>query len=350
MSEQKLEGYFFTTILIAVLFLVGYLFYPFLGALALALVLAILAMPLYDGLNKRIHRPNISALLVVAFVTLVILLPAAGLILLLLEELLRLAQYATTLNYSMIPTFFDDMNARIQELFPTVESAIDISVLFQNVGSMAGGFATGVFTATVDLFIKTLLVLIALFFFLRDGHTFVRNIIKLSPLSDNEDKQILKRLGMVTRSLIRGTMVIAVIKGALVGIGFIIFGLVNPVLWGSVAAVSSLIPAIGTGLVMIPAFLYLVFIGSYFAAFGFMIWGILIVGFIDDILAPRLIGNGARIHPLFILLSVLGGLATFGIAGFLLGPLIFALLVALSEIYRLKVRQMQRSSSAPEAH
>jgi predicted PurR-regulated permease PerM len=348
MSEQKLEGYFFTTILIAVLFLVGYIFYPFVGALALALVLAILAMPLYDRLDKHLHRPNLSALLVVVFVTLVILLPAAGLTGLLFEEMSRVPGYARGLDYERIPTFFDDINTRIQVLFPTIESAIDLSVLFQNVGSMAGGFAKGMFTAALDLFVKTILVLIALFFFLRDGHQFVRNIIKLSPLSDDEDRKIIKRLRMVTRSLIRGTMVIAVIKGVLVGIGFVIFGLAGPVLWGSVAAVSSLIPAIGTGLVMIPAFFYLVFTGSYFAAFGFMVWGILIVGFIDDILAPRLIGNGARIHPLFILLSVLGGLATFGIAGFLLGPLIFALLVALSEIYRLKVRQIHLSSSTNE--
>ncbi len=344
MSEQKLEGYFFTTILIVALFLVGYILYPFVGALALAVVLAILAMPLYDRISAYTHRPNLSAILVVIFIALVILLPAAGLLLLLLEELLRLAQHATTLNYSMIPAFLDDVNARVQELFPTVESAIDVSILFQKIGTMAGTLATGVVTATLDVFVKTLLVLIALFFFLRDGHRFVDTLIKLSPLSDKEDKKIIHRLSMVTRSLVRGTLVIAVIKGALVGIGFIIFGVPNPVLWGSIAAISSLIPAIGTGLVMIPAFFFLVFSGAYFAAFGFMIWGILIVGFIDDMLAPRLIGDGARIHPLFILLSVLGGLATFGIAGFLLGPLIFALLIALSEIYRLKIREMHCSA------
>jgi predicted PurR-regulated permease PerM len=114
----------------------------------------------------------------------------------------------------------------------------------------------------------------------------------------------------------------------------------NPVLWGAIAAIGALIPNIGTSVVSIPAIIYLFVTGNVPQAIGYIGWSVFVVGLVDNIIGPRLIGGSARIHPLFVLLSVLGGIAMFGISGFLLGPLTVGLLVALAEIYKVKIRQI----------
>lgn len=343
MSEQKLEAYFFTTIFISVLVLVGILFYPFIGSLALALVLAILVAPVYRALVARTNRPGLTAALVVLIVTLAVILPAAGLTALLVDEAMGIRESLMAFDISNVPALFHGLSDKIHAVVPATES-INIASTVQSVTQYAGLVAAGIFTGTMSALFSFIIVIIALFYFLKDGERFLKEIIKLSPLSDDEDVQIIRKLERVTHSLIRGTLVVALLQGVLMGTGFLMFGVPNPVLWGAVAAVGALLPNIGTAIVSVPAILYLIYIGHIPQAIGFIGWAVLVVGLIDNVVGSRLIGNGARIHPLFILLSVLGGIALFGIAGFLLGPLIFGLLVALAEIYKVKVREIHERS------
>jgi len=343
MSEQKLEGYFFTALFISVLVLVGVLFFPFIGALALALVLAILVDPINKALVKRTGSPTLSTLATVMVVTLAVLLPAIGVTALLVDEVMGIAQYFSTYDVRQVPGILSDLTANLREVFPIV-ATIDFGGFLQSLTQYAGTVAAGIFTGTLSIIFGFVIVIIALFFFLRDGHEFVKELISMSPLSDDEDVQIVRKLSQVTHSLIRGTLVVALLQGLLVGTGFLIFGIPNPVLWGSVAAIGALIPNIGTGIISIPAIVYLLLSGNIPQAVGLLGWSVFIVGLVDNIIGPRLIGRGARIHPLFVLLSVLGGLSMFGLAGFLLGPLTFGLLVALAEIYKVKVRQIHDQS------
>jgi predicted PurR-regulated permease PerM len=230
-------------------------------------------------------------------------------------------------------------------------SSLDIAAVLQTMlerlGSHAGGFVAG----AADTILKMAVSIIALFYLLKDGREFLYGFIQLSPLSDEEDVQIIHKLKAVSYSLIRGTLVIAILQGFMTGIGFVLFGVPNPVLWGSTAAIGALLPMVGTGVVAVPAVVYLIVTGHYAAAIGLAAWSMLIVGLVDNIIGPKLIGSGARIHPLFILLSVLGGLIMFGVAGFLIGPLLFGLLVALWEIYKVKIKEIhQRSLSASRGH
>ena len=193
--------------------------------------------------------------------------------------------------------------------------------------------------------LKFVVAIIALFYFVKDGRSFLSEIVKLSPLKDSEDVMIVRKLDRVTHSLIRGTLVIAVLQGLLVGLGFLVFGVPNPVLWGSLAAIGALIPTVGTGIVTAPAIVFLAFSGHLAEAVGLFAWAMLVVGLVDNIIGPKLIGSAAKIHPLFVLLSVLGGISLFGIAGFLLGPLIFGFLMALAEIYKVKIKEMHSRES-----
>jgi predicted PurR-regulated permease PerM len=172
---------------------------------------------------------------------------------------------------------------------------------------------------------------------LKDGRRFVKSLIALSPLADKYDQQIFDRMTVAINSVLRGQLFVALIQGFLSGLGFYIFGVPNPALWGTVAAVCALVPGVGTSLVLIPVIAYLFLSGSYLPAFGETIWGAFGVGLIDNLLGPTLVGKGARVHPLFILFSVIGGIVLFGPMGFLLGPLTVSLLYALLDIYELLI-------------
>jgi predicted PurR-regulated permease PerM len=343
MSEAKLEAYFFTTLFIGVLLLTAQLFLPFVGALALAIVLASLGKPLYDRINKRLERNGVSAFLVVLIVTGAVLVPATMLFFLLVEEVTMIAQAAVHIGSGSLMGQLTALGARIHQFFPVI-APVDIGPFIQTSVENVASYVVTILTSAASAILELFVAIFALYYFLKDGDKFVKTFIQLSPLTDDEDVQIVHKLTAITRSLIRGTFVIAILQGVLMGVGCLLFGIPNPVLWGSVAAIASLIPSVGTGIVTIPAVAYLIGIGDVGNGVGLAIWGFLFVGLVDNILRPHLIGNSVHIHPLFVLLSVLGGIAVFGVAGLLLGPLIFGLLVALSEIYRVKIKEIHKLS------
>jgi predicted PurR-regulated permease PerM len=179
-----------------------------------------------------------------------------------------------------------------------------------------------------------MLVFITLYFFLKDGRKFLDYIIRLSPLDDVYDLKIFNRVGSMMTSVVRGVLLIAIVQAFLVGIGFYIFGVPNAVLWGTVTVVASLLPFIGTGLVVFPGVLYLLITGNLFAAIGLAIWGTFLVGLIDNLLMPLLYSKSTKVHPIIILFAVLGGIYAFGPLGFLVGPMAVSFFIAILEIYK----------------
>ncbi len=167
----------------------------------------------------------------------------------------------------------------------------------------------------------------------KDGSKMKKAIVIFSPLRDIHDEAIISKLALAVKSVIGGNVVVAIVQGILTAVGFMMFGVPNAGLWGSVAAIASLVPTVGTSLVVVPAVLYLFFSGNILFAVGLAIWGFTAVGLIDNYLGPKLASRGMKIHPLLVLLSVLGGIALFGPLGFILGPLILSLFGALTEIY-----------------
>jgi predicted PurR-regulated permease PerM len=196
----------------------------------------------------------------------------------------------------------------------------NLGTIFAGVGQALLGFFLG---------------LMAFYYLLKDGKKLTRAVVALSPLPDAYDEEILNKLAQAVNSVVKGSLVIAAIQGVLTGTGLMIFNVPNPALWGSVAAVAALIPGIGTSLVLLPAIVYLFLTGPIGSAIGLFVWGVIIVGLVDNVLGPKLIGQKVAVHPFLILLAVIGGLGFFGPIGFLFGPLVLSLLFALIEIYRL---------------
>ena len=199
--------------------------------------------------------------------------------------------------------------------------------LLQNLGPMISG--------TAFIVLEMILTLITLYFFLKNGDEFLKQMMKLSPLDDKYDFEILTSIQKTINSVLRGSLSISVIQGFLVGTGLFIFHVPNAALWGMVAAISALIPGMGTALVTVPSILYLFLIKDTSAAIGLFIWSALLVGTVDNILAPYLYTKGIKIHPLFIFFSVLGGISYFGPMGFMFGPIILSAFLALLHVYRL---------------
>jgi predicted PurR-regulated permease PerM len=213
-------------------------------------------------------------------------------------------------------------------------SSIDFNKYAQQALQWSFTNIDAVFSGIAKIIFNIFILILALYYMLKDGSTLKRNIIRFSPLQDMYDEQIFNKLQRAVNSVIKGSLVVGVVQGTLTGIGFAIFGVPNPALWGTFAVLAALIPGIGTALVLGPGILYLILTGSLPQAVGLIIWAIVAVGLIDNFLGPKLVGGGVHIHQFLILLSVIGGLSFFGPIGFILGPLVVSLLFALLEIYK----------------
>lgn len=341
---SKISSYFFFILLLVSAAAAILVFLPFITPLFLGATAAVVAHPIYRAFSRIIgmrgKRSNIAALLTVVFVLVIILVPLYLVLGNMYAEIQSLyadltdesnrSQAITTLNHvsqSLSHALFDVFPAySFEDLNVTTYVKSALEWLFGNLDQIIGGL--------VKVAGYVFVFLMSLFYFLRDGEYFVRKFIAWSPLLDNQDVFITKTMRRAVFSVFAGTLTVSVIQGALTGIGFYIFGIPAPVIWGSAASIASMIPGLGTSLIIVPGIGYLFVIGQYLYGIGLAIWGIFAVGLVDNFLGPHLVNRGVNAHPFFILISVLGGIATFGPIGFVLGPLIVAFLFALLDIYR----------------
>lgn len=327
--------YFLLVCIVALFGLVFMIISPFIGALIVAAIFAFLFQPIYKRLqNYTKDSQKISALLTLIIAIIIILLPIFFIGFQIFKE-------STELYKNVIAGDTNGFTTTVENFVNKIGGSLSISegfkvdfrqyaekglqVLIENLGL--------VFSSVTKTIINLVVFLTAFYFFLKDGHKLKDYFVELSPLDDKDDNKIVDRLKLAVSATVKGSLSIGLIQGTLTGIGFAIFGVPNAALWGSLAAITALIPGIGTTIVILPAIIYLFVTGASFSGFGLLAWGILAVGLIDNFLSPRLVGRGMKLHPLLVFVSVLGGLAFFGPLGFLLGPLAVSVLLALFDIY-----------------
>jgi len=173
---------------------------------------------------------------------------------------------------------------------------------------------------------------------LKNGEKWEKGVINIFPLSNSNVNEIITNLKSSINRIFKGSFIIAIAQGFLAWVGFMFFGVPNAIIWAIVGAISSFIPTIGTSIVTIPAILFLFFTGMHLQALGLLLWSLLIVGTIDNILAPYIISKDTEIPSLFILFAILGGVALLGPLGILIGPLVLSLLYSLVSIYKKEMR------------
>lgn len=341
--SRTIQDIFFYSLLLAVFVLVVGIFGPYLSALALAAALAVVLQGVQSRLTALFRgRNGLAAFVTILFSLVIIGLPVSFIVYQVFKESRELYTDITSnpSHYtSLVSTFF---NSFVKPYFP--DAQLDVSTYLKQASGWIISHFGEVFSGTAQFVVNLLLCLIALFYFLRDGEKFQATLIEYSPLPDKHDLEIIGRLNRAVHSVLRGSVFISLIQGTLSGIGFWMFGVPNPALWGSVAAISALIPGVGTSLVLIPATAYLFLTGQTVSGVGMLLWSVLAVGLIDNLLAPYLVGRGAQVHPLLVLFSVLGGIGVFGPLGFIFGPLTVSLLLALLGIYRTYFNGHRRAS------
>lgn len=331
MTNKNIQLYFFLGLLLVIFLLNVLLFLPFLKLFAVVGIIAVIFHPLYLKLRKYvIHNDSFAAggTIVVAFI--IIIIPITFFSFQVVSEArnfyANFGVFSSTLSHvSMVIT--DKLS--FLSPFVSVDISAHIKTLFEqffgSVGSIFSGILNGLFVF--------LLGIVTLFFFLRDGQKFIQKLIIISPLAEVYDEEILSKLKHAVNSIVKGSLAVAGIQGVVAGIGLFIFGIPNPALWGALAMFAALIPGIGTGLVVIPVLVYLFVTGQTFNFIGFGIWGVMVVGLVDNFVRPILVGRGVHIHPFLIFMSVFGGIIVFGPLGFLLGPLVLSILYSLMDIY-----------------
>lgn len=333
MTYKKIQSFIFLIALVISFTLLLYIFWPYLNGLILALILGIVFWPLYEKILAWCKdKKAIASLVTVVIVIFSIVAPFAFVTSQVVREIKNVYEHIASTEESKRLVIIDKVEEQISSYFGVTEVNVvtaaksGVNWAVKNLGSF--------FSSATQLLINLLISLIALYYIFKEGD-FLRNfLIKFSPLSDKYDRLIIDKIGAAIHSVIRGAIIIAVIQGILTGAGFLIFGVPNPTLWGSVAALSSLIPNVGTALVVVPGIIYLFIIGKTGFAIGLLLWGFLAVGLIDNFLGPQFMKKGMVINPFLILLSILGGISAFGPIGFVLGPLIISVFLVLIEIYK----------------
>ncbi len=336
---HRLQLTYFLFLILAIVVVNFFIFLPYLSVLFLAAVFAIVFNPLFERLRHFCGGNRTGgSLLTVGIIFVTILLPIILFGFLIYKEASEAyAPFAETEVGTALQSRFAVFQEQIQKFAPN--TTIEIEEYARQGLELVVSHLDNFFSGLVKTIFSFFLLVLGLFYLFKDGKEIKNSLIKLSPLSDQHDHEIFKQIEQTINSVVRGFIVVAVVQGILTGIGFALFGVPAPILWGLVASIAALVPSVGTALVIVPGILYLFWTGQTIAAVGLLIWGTLAVGLVDNILGPILMRRGTTIHPFIILLSVLGGIAFFGPIGFLAGPIMVSLLVALFNMAPIIVRR-----------
>ena len=345
MNQTWLVTIFFFALLSLILYGAFLILTPFLTAITWAVILAILVYPLYAWLLQLLRgRATLAGIIVIIFITLLVIAPGLELAWFLSDEAASLVQSVRTL-------LSDDGKQEwlakpwVQQLVGWWNMVsfrlIDFKINWKE-GLVQGAQASSAFLVSkvtgvaqnVLLFtVNFVIALFTLFFLLRDGSEFLQKIQRLLPMDREHQQRLLKNIVDAVVAVIHGSLVVAMVQGLLAGVAFWVLGVPFAAFWGVVTAFVSLLPVGGSTLVSIPASLYLFLQGETVRGIILLAWCLGIVGTIDNVLKPLLIGNRLGLPVLFLFFGILGGIALFGAVGIVLGPAIFALLRALLDLY-----------------
>lgn len=351
----KLETRTFLAMLVGVSLAFVFLMKPFFGPIFWAIAIALIFHPFQLFLVRRLGaRPNVNALITLTVCMLIVVIPVLVLVTSLVSE--GLGIYQQIQDGEIKPGEYID---QVNKSFPAIQAFLaqfDVSFseirdrvvsLFVGGSQFLAKQALGVGQNTFQFFLGLALMVYLAFFLLRDGSKLVDLLIRALPLGDERERLLFTKFAEVTRATVKGNLLIAIIQGALGGIIFWILSIGGALLWGVVMAIFSLLPAVGAALVWVPAAIYLAAVGNIVEAVVLTIFGVVVIGLADNVLRPILVGRDTKLPDYIVLLSTLGGIAMFGINGFVMGPLVAALFMAFWGIF---IREFSEESQKAEGY
>jgi predicted PurR-regulated permease PerM len=339
--QKVIEIRSFILALAAVSVAFTYLMLPFLAVILWACIIALVFYPLHAKILSRVsERENLAALITLLLCIVIAITPALFLFSSFIKQgtavyqQLESGQIKPSLWLEQIRTAFPQIDQLLQII------GLDISTLKQKLGALSveagkvmAGNALSIGQNTLAWLASLGLMLYLTFFMLRDGAKLIPVLIRALPLGDERERLLMQKFVEVTRATIKGSLVVAMVQGALGGFIFWALDIPGPVLWGVVMTVLSLIPIVGASLIWLPVGLYLLATGATTDGIILIAFGAIVIGLVDNILRPILVGRDTKMPDYLILLSTLGGFSVFGMTGFVLGPLIAALFLTFWEIF-----------------
>ncbi len=330
-------------LLVAVSIALAWILLPFYGAILWGAVIALLFVPVYRWLLPRLNqRQNAAALLTLLVVLIVVVLPFALITAALASEASLVYQRLQSgeLNPALyLRGVFDALPQWISTLLDRFGLIDFDTVQLRLAAALAKGSqfiatqALSIGQDTFEFIVSSFVTLYLAFFLIRDGDSVARAVRRALPLAPEHKQALVAKFTTVIRATVKGNLLVAAIQGALGGIAFWFLGVGGAVLWGVVMAFLSLLPAIGAGLVWLPVALYFLLTGALWQGIVLIAYGVLVIGLVDNVLRPMLVGKDTRMPDYLVMITTVGGMAVFGINGFVLGPLIAAMFIAVWEIY-----------------
>jgi predicted PurR-regulated permease PerM len=332
--------------LAVILVLAFWVFQPFILAFAVAACVALLLAPAQKRLSALLGgRPTLAAAALVFVATVVILVPVLTSLFLLARQFAVFLEWMRStplLGPEEVQRFWEQLPQR----YPGLKSWIAwlqaqvtpaVSGGLAQVAGGANGLLQNVLGRVTHAAVDLGLFLLMLFFLLRDGGRLKSELRPVSPFSEEQEHQIFDHLERTIKGALQAVVVVPVVQGILAGIGFMMFGVPSPFVWGTAVILAATVPLVGSPLAWVPACAYLFLQDKTGPATGLLVFCVVIVSGSDNVVKPMLLSGSARIHPLLGFLSIIGGVLAFGVFGFLIGPVVLSLVLSAIRIYRLDV-------------
>ncbi|MFN4196945.1 MAG: AI-2E family transporter [Caldimicrobium sp.] len=326
-----------------VLFLFGYLIYPFIFVIFWAGILAFYLYPAYNKTNKKLGK-ILAAILILFLFILFILLPFIFLSILFFDQIQNLLQNINEMLLQKIFYYINTIKEKLShsKFYPYIDPYIQqiqqdlsqkISIFLESVIK----YTSGAIFSTFGFFLKTVFTLFTLYYFLVDGEKIVNIVKELIPGEKREKEKILARVSLILKGVLYGNILTALIQGFLALIIYFILGVPQYLFFAFLTMIASFLPFLGTGLIWLPLSLYFFLSGSLLKGILLIILCSLTVAQVDNLIKPFLIGEKTKLHNLLVFFSVLGGIYQFGLTGLFLGPILLGFFVSIIDVYRAKV-------------
>jgi predicted PurR-regulated permease PerM len=342
-SQYTLQQKVFLFLLIIVTIGFGWILMPYAGAVFWGVVLAILFIPLYRRLLRATgQKPNLSALLTLLSIVVMVIIPVAMISASLVQQAVGVYDKVSTGHIDFGLYFRQIIGALPQWLVGLLErfDLTSMASLQQKltstasqVSQFAAKYALNFASNTFDFLVSMTIMLYLLFFLLRDGHSLAGRIKTAVPLSREYKQRLFSNFTTVIRATVKGNVLVAIAQGALGGLIFWLLHVQAPMLWAVVMAFLSLLPAVGAAIVWAPVAVYFLVTGSVWQGVVLIAFGVFVIGLVDNFLRPVLVGKDTKMPDYVVLLSTVGGMALFGLNGFVIGPVVAALFIASWDLF-----------------
>ncbi|WP_198968688.1 AI-2E family transporter [Xylophilus sp. ASV27] len=359
MTSTRLEQKTFLLLLVGITLAFGWILWPFYGAVFWAAILALMFAPLRRRLLRYMpRRPNLATFATLAICLVIVIIPVALISVSLVQEVaivvqrmqsgeLDIGRYAQQVLGSL-PQWLTDLLARfgISDLGGLQEKfTASITAGGQAIATKALNIGQNTFDFIINFFV----MLYLLYFLLRDGTALSQRIKEAIPLDASHKQQLLEKFTTVIRAVVKGNIVVAIVQGTLGGVALWFLGIHGAILWAVLMAFLSLLPAVGAGLVWGPVAIYFLATGAIAKGVGLVVWGVVVIGLVDNALRPLLVGKDTKMPDYVVLISTLGGMALFGLNGFVIGPVIAAMFIAVWALFAPSSRAADASAPARAA-